>query len=96
MMYRAGSVEYKLLKRLVKVKYISLINLIADRPVIKEMIQDDMNVEHVNAELTKILNNETYRSEMLSAYETIYEILDTGSASENAAKLMVNYLTNKD
>jgi lipid-A-disaccharide synthase len=95
-LYRAGSLEYRLLKRLVKVKYISLINLIADRLVIREMIQDDMNVEQVNAELTKIFNDFTYRSEMLSAYGAIYKVLDTGSASENTARLMVNYLNNKD
>lgn len=91
-LYRAGSIEYKLLKRLVKVKYISLVNLIANKLVIKEMIQDDMNFDSVNTELEKILENNPYRTEMLSQYDRIYNILDTGSASENAAKLMVNYL----
>ena len=91
-LYTAGSAEYVLLKKLVKVKYISLVNLIADKLVIREMIQDDMNFTSVNAELEKILKDHAYRDEMLSAYDKIYQTLDTGSASENAAKLMVNYL----
>ncbi|HZX74117.1 MAG TPA: lipid-A-disaccharide synthase, partial [Cyclobacteriaceae bacterium] len=92
-LYRAGSLEYMALKKLVKVKYISLVNLIADKLVIKEMIQDEMNFKSINTELQKILNDNHYRSEMLAEYNRIYDILNTGSASENAAKLMVSYLT---
>jgi len=95
-LYRAGSLEYMALKKLVKVKYISLVNLIADKLVIREMIQDAMNFESINAELLKILKDDTYRNEMLSEYNEIYKILDTGSASENAANLMVGYLTNRN
>jgi len=91
-LYKAGSLEYMALKKLVKVKYISLVNLIAGRLVIKELIQDDMTFKKVNDELTRILTDKEYRNKMLSEYERVYEILDTGSASENAAKLMIKYL----
>jgi lipid-A-disaccharide synthase len=90
--YAAGSLEYSLLKRLVKVKYISLINLIADKPVIKELIQNAMNLINIDWELKLLVENPEYRQEMLNDYEEIYKTLNIGSASENAARLMVRYL----
>lgn len=91
--YRASSIEYFLGIRFVKVKFISLVNLIANRLVIKEFLQHTMTPENVNAELKNLLENESYRKKMLSDYEEIYKILNTGSASENAGRLMVQYLT---
>ena len=90
--YRASSIEYFLGIRFVKVKFISLVNLIANRLVIKEFLQRTMTKENVNAELKSLLQDESYRKKMLSDYEEVYKILDTGSASENAGKLMTNYL----
>jgi lipid-A-disaccharide synthase len=90
--YAAGNLEYFLLKRLVKVKYISLINLIADKPVIKEFIQKEMSLINIDWELKLLMENSDYRQEMLNDYEKIYATLDIGSASENAARLMVKYL----
>lgn len=90
--YRMGSLEYQLVRRLVKVRFISLVNLIADREVVKELIQEKAQLEIVLTELTQLMEDEAYRQEMLSEYQRIYSILDTGSASENAARLMVGYL----
>ena len=90
--YRASSIEYFLGIRFVKVKFISLVNLIANRLVIKEFLQYTMTSENVNAELKNLLENESYREKMLSDYDEVYKILDTGSASDNAGRLMVNYL----
>jgi lipid-A-disaccharide synthase len=74
------------------VPYISLVNLIADKEVVKEMIQGDANSEKVSNELEQLLNNTSYRNNMLENYDEIIRILDIGSASENTAKLMVRYL----
>ncbi len=90
--YRASSIEYFLGIRFVKVKFISLVNLIANRLVIKEFLQHTMTPENVNAELKNLLEDESYRNKMLADYEEVYKILDTGSASENAGRLMVSYL----
>ncbi len=90
--YKMGSIEYQLVSRLVKVKFISLVNLIAGKEVIKEMIQDNARPENVSTELNLLLNNNDYRSAMLNEYDSIYKILDTGSASENAARLMMQAL----
>ncbi|MBK5279482.1 MAG: lipid-A-disaccharide synthase [Bacteroidia bacterium] len=94
--YRASSIEYFLGIRFVKVKFISLVNLIANRLVIKEFLQHTMTPVNINAELKKILEDESYRKQMLSGYEEVYKILDTGSASENAGRLIVQYLTQED
>ncbi len=90
--YKANTISYWLAKFLVKVKFISLVNLIAGREVVKEMIQSAASAESVSGELKRILDNNEYRREMLLGYEQIIKILDTGSASENAAELMTRYM----
>lgn len=90
--YKANAISYWLAKFLVKVEYISLVNLIAGREVVKEMIQSEASTENVSAELTRILTEKSYRDKMLAGYEEIIEALDTGSASENAARLMGEHL----
>lgn len=90
--YKAGKLEYWLLKKLVKIPFISLSNLIADRMVIKEFIQKEMNARNLNAELNLLVEDKSYRQHMLGGYEEVYTTLDTGSASENTARLMTKYL----
>ncbi len=90
--YKANGLSYWLAKRLINVKFISLVNLIAGKEVVKEMIQSDASPNNVAQELTRILEDKNYRSEMLKEYDQIITTLDTGSASENAAKLMMKYL----
>lgn len=87
--YKTSGLTYSIAKFLIKVKFISLVNLIADKEVVKEMIQDDASVENVSSEVNEILNNSTYRNTMLKNYDEIIRVLDTGSASENTARLML-------
>lgn len=90
--YKMGKAEYSVVRSLVKVKFISLVNLIADKQVIKELIQDEANPTFLNNELSKLMNDKLYVAEMKMNYDSVYNILDTGSASENAARLMTVYL----
>lgn len=90
--YKAGWLEMKIGKAVVQVKYISLVNLIAGRGVIRELIQEDASIEAIAAELRQIIQPGDYRTTMLAAYEEIRKILDTGSASDNAARRMIGYL----
>ncbi|MCG8388557.1 MAG: lipid-A-disaccharide synthase [Cytophagales bacterium] len=90
--YKMSTWTYNIAKRLVKVKYISLVNLIANKMVVKELIQDDFNLEQLSGELRSLMENEDYRAGILEEYNSIYEVLDQGSASENTARLMVQYL----
>jgi lipid-A-disaccharide synthase len=90
--YKANGISYWLAKRLINVQFISLVNLIAGYEVVKEMIQSEANPERVSQELKKILEDSSYRAKMIAGYDQIIKTLDTGSASENAARLMVGYL----
>jgi lipid-A-disaccharide synthase len=90
--YKANALSYWLAIGLIKVRYISLVNLIAGREVVKEMLQAAANPDSVSEELNRILTDSNYRTKMLEGYDQIIRILDTGSASENAARLMVSYL----
>jgi len=90
--YKAGVLEHAIVRPLVKVPFISLINLIAGKRVVKELIQYEATAEQVNNELMNLVDNSPHRKEMIEAYEEVYRILDTGSASENAGRLMVEYL----
>lgn len=90
--YKMGAVEYQLVSRLVEVKFISLVNLVAGKEVIKELIQDEARPDKVNAVLSQLLIEGNYRSTMLGEYDAIFKMLDTGSASQNTARLMLEAL----
>lgn len=90
--YKANTLSYWVVKRIIKVPFISLVNLIAGKQVVKELIQSEANKDAVSKELTRILQDKSYRDNMLEGYDQVVKILDTGSASENTARLMVNHL----
>jgi lipid-A-disaccharide synthase len=89
--YKAGGLEYMIASSVIKVKFISLVNLIAGKEVVKEMIQSKANVESVGVELRALLLEEPYREKMLKEYDHLYKTLDIGSASENTAKLILDF-----
>lgn len=93
--YKTGGLEYAIASSLVKVQFISLVNLIAGKAVIRELIQDNATREIVNDELMKLLNDQQYYAGVKSEYEKLYHQLDTGSASENTARLITDYLIQK-
>lgn len=87
--YRGSKVSYAIAKRLVKnIKYISLVNLIMDREVVKELIQNDLNTKNLVEELKKMLEGEK-RVEVLKEYELLREKLGGEGASRNAAEVIV-------
>ena len=89
--YKGSMVSYQIAKRLVKVKYISLVNLIMDREVVKELIQDEMNVQNVKRELTRILKDPDTILRMKADYADLKRLLrQGGNASEKAARTVVN------
>lgn len=87
--YRGSKVSYAIAKRLVKnIKYISLVNLIMDREVVKELIQNDLNTKNLVEELKKMLEGEK-RVEVLKEYELLREKLGGEGASKNAAEVIL-------
>ncbi|MEM7109627.1 MAG: lipid-A-disaccharide synthase [Bacteroidota bacterium] len=90
--YATSTISYWIAKSLIKVDYISLVNLIVGKPVVKELIQNQFTADNVIAELKELMSNCDYRQDILRRYDELYSTLDIGSASENAAKLMIQYL----
>jgi len=90
--YKAGSVSYHIAKRLVTVKYISLVNLIMDRPIVTELVQDDMNPERLAAEFRLITTDEANRNRMLQELDELKIKLGGPGASARLAELMTKYL----
>ena len=78
-------------KRVLNVKYISLVNLIADREVVKELVADSFSVKNIRQELTKILDGPA-RTAMLEGYEEVSRRLGDQSAPDNTARLIFNLL----
>ena len=76
--YKGSSISYQIAKRLIKVKYISLVNLIMDKPVVKELIQDEMNVENIVTELKKLLSDEATRNTIQKDYAELRRLLIPG------------------
>jgi len=90
--YRASKLNYEIGKRLVRVKYISLVNLIADDPVVKELIQDDFSVQNVVDELRLILTDKKYKNSMLKGYTVVRQRLGNENASANTAQGIMDVL----
>jgi lipid-A-disaccharide synthase len=91
--YKSNDISYQIAKRLVKIKYICLVNLIMDQEVVKELIQDDLTVKNLVEELNKLLFDETRRLQLRKDYDDLKSLLSAGGhASANAARSIYNML----
>ena len=88
-----GKVISFLRRHILKVKYISLVNLVANKEVVRELVADTMTVAHVRAELNALLNDATYRAKMLQEYDRMIKILGPAGASRQAASKMIELLS---
>lgn len=93
--YRGGAVSYWLAKRLVNkdLQFIALVNLIAGRPLVRELIQEDFTLKNLRTELEKLLDGQR-RREMLEGYATLRKQLGGPGASERAAGMMIERIRN--
>lgn len=88
--YKGSTISYYIAKQLVKVKYISLVNLVMDREIVRELIQDEMNARLITEELRKLLGPK--RDEMLAQYAELKTKLGGKGASARTAELIHTYL----
>lgn len=79
-------------KHLLKVKYVSLVNLIADREVVRELVADTFSVDNIAAELSRLLPDGACRSSMIDGYAEVRRRLGDKIAPDNAAEIMVRLL----
>ena len=80
-------------RHILKVKYISLVNLVANKEVVRELVADSMTVANVRSELNALLNDEEYRGKMLKEYDRMIKILGPAGASHQAALKMIELLS---
>ena len=90
--YKTSAISYSIAKKLTSVKYISLVNLIMDKEVVKELIQDEMTVENIKKELKELLSNQKRRSILLDDYKQLKTKLGESGASKKIAGMMWGYL----
>lgn len=89
--YKGSNISYQIAKRLVKVNYISLVNLIADREVVCELIQSEMNAKRLEKELRAITEG-AKRAKMLEDFEVLKKLLGGPGASKRSAEIIISDL----
>ncbi len=89
--YKTGPIFYWIVKQIIKIPFISLVNIIMGKKIVEELIQRDLNRDRLKEELEKLMNPE-YREILLSEYDELKIKLGGSGASERAAKLIVESL----
>jgi len=92
--YKGSWLSYQIGSRLVKVKYIALVNLIMDKEVVKELIQDNLTVENLRKELNELLNNESRKQALKQEYTALKLLLSQGGNAAAKAAASINRLLN--
>lgn len=90
-LYRGGAISVAIGRMVIKIRFISLVNLIMDKKVVTELIQQDCNPQQIESELKLILDGPD-REEMLADYEQLAEKMGTAGASERTARLITQYV----
>jgi lipid-A-disaccharide synthase len=92
--YKGSNISYQIAKRLITIKYIGLVNLIMNREVVKELIQQEMNAANLISELNTLLTNSDKQAQLKADYQQLRDLLAVGGhASSNAANEIYQYLT---
>lgn len=91
--YKGSNISYQIAKRVIRIKYISLVNLIMDKLVVKELIQNDLTVKNLVYELKNLLENPNRQKQLEADYKQLKEVLSfKGNASENAARSIFEFI----
>jgi len=90
--YSGNRISYEIARRIIDVKYISLVNLIMDREIVKELIQDDFNEKQLQKQLNLLLSDNKFRQQMLSEFDLLREKLGGSGASQEAADHVIKLI----
>ena len=93
--YRGSSISYAIAKRVIQVKYISLVNLVMDAPLVKELIQDEFNPSQLTTALQQLLSDEE-QDRLAEGYAILHKKLGQGGAAKRCAQLIVKYMSTDD
>jgi lipid-A-disaccharide synthase len=89
--YKGGRITIAIARMLIKIRFISLVNLIMDRKVVAELIQEECNASNLSENLKQISDGSA-RDSMLADYKELSQIMGLPGASGRAAKLIVDYI----
>lgn len=92
--YKGNPISYWLARKLIKVKYISLVNLIMDKQIVTELIQHELNEQRLREELDKILGNDMHIAALKEDYDTLWHTLGDSYASQKAALAIISLAAN--
>ncbi len=89
--YKTSALTYAIARLLVKIRFISLVNLVADKEVVKELIQREYTTKNTKNELKKLLSDNKFRERQLNDYKLLTETLGDLEASKTAALAILNF-----
>lgn len=93
--YQGSWISYQIARRLIKLKFISLVNLIMNKEVVKELIQNDFTAENLTHELNELLTNKVKQQHIKTDYKNLKDLLSQGGdASAKAAKIIYEFTNN--
>ncbi len=93
--YKSSAISYQIAKRIIKVKYISLVNLIEEKKVVTELIQNDLTKKQLMEELQPLLSG-AKREAMMNSYDKLINHCGGVGASKKTAELMLEHLKNQN
>ncbi len=92
--YKGNAISYQIAKRLIKIKYIGLVNLIMDKEVVKELIQHELTAANLKKELNELLTSQKRQQQLKEDYTALKNLLSQGGhASANAAKSIYRFIS---
>ena len=91
--YKANPISYRIARHVAKIKYISLVNLIMNKPVVKELIQNDLNPQKLEKEFHRLHNDESYRKSLQQEYSTLQILLGKSGVSQRISDTIIQCLS---
>ena len=92
--YKGSPISYAIAKQLIKVKYISLVNLIMDQTIVKELIQHELTAANIKQELNELLYNEDRKNKYKEDTDNLYKLLSAGGKASEKAAAIIHQLVN--
>ncbi|MBD1392984.1 lipid-A-disaccharide synthase [Mucilaginibacter glaciei] len=93
--YKGNAITIGIARMLIKIRFISLVNLIMDKTVVKELIQQECNPAEIYSELNNLINNRHHREQMLTDYDLLDQKMGSPGASAKTAALIIKYASKK-
>jgi len=96
LIYRVAPLSYSILKRLVKIPYVGLCNIVTEQNIIKEVLQDDVTAERIDQELSSLLTGKSTQQKAGEIQQHVLKALGPAGGADNAAQLMIELLKHDD